>query len=324
MIPDYAGAVVIPNNNFFASRNGYTPKYIILHGTAGGTSAVAIGNYFASTQGGANPVSSHYIIGTDGTVVQTVSEANGAYGNGGFSAGHDAFWNTAVNPNLTTISIEHCKPSSDNSDVLTTAQYAASKALVKDICKRWDIPMRMADASGGITGHYSLDPVERSRCPGPYPWQDLITSLQEGSSMLELTDALVAKYFKDGGNGTWKCVNGNVLQGANLTFYRSYGGPALFGLPLHNEFYPAQYSGTAIASCERGLITYDPSRKIDPCPMPGPCYLLHIDSGIGQQILLQNGLAVLQAQINTLQSQLAAYKTLGGQIVTQVQKLLAS
>jgi N-acetylmuramoyl-L-alanine amidase len=288
---DQAGALWVPNGNAFVGRDGLKPRYVILHGTAGGTSAQAIANYFASTQGGNNPVSATYVIGTDGTIVQCNSEADGAWANGVFSNGHDSWWDTQVNPNNITISIEHCKASSDNSDALTQPQQAASFKLIHDICQRWNIPMRLADADGGITGHFSIDPVNRSRCPGTYPWDELWAFLKGAGgteTMLDLTDPVVQTFFTDGGNGSWKCKkNGVILFGGNLSFYRSKGGPALFGLPLANELYPSQYPGTAIVPCERVLIVYDPERKIDNPPIHGSGYLLHINSEIGQKLLMQ-------------------------------------
>jgi hypothetical protein len=173
----------IPNNNYFANRSGLKPRYVIIHGTAGGTSAQAIANYFVSTQGTPNPVSSNYVAGQDGAIVRCVDEANGAFANGYLSPGHDAFWNESINPNLITISIEHCNPANDNSAPLTTAQKAASFALIRDICQRNNIPMRVADANGGITVHFSIDPVNRLRCPGNYPWPALWAYLKGNNTV---------------------------------------------------------------------------------------------------------------------------------------------
>lgn len=198
--------IAILNSNCFPGRSGQTAKWLILHGTGGGTSAQAIANYFLSTQGGNNPVSSHYVIGVDGEVVQCVRETDGAYANGYLSAGHDSWWTTAINPNNQTISIEHCKPSTDNSDALTPGQQQASFALIKDICARNHIPMRPADAQGGITGHYSIDPVNRARCPGTYPWSDLWTFLG-GISMT----TQVPIGWKDDGN-TLTAPNGVAVR----------------------------------------------------------------------------------------------------------------
>lgn len=132
--------------------------------------------------------------------------------------------------------------------------------------------------------------------------------------MLDLTDPVVSRYFVDGGNSTWKCtVTGAVMLGGNLTFYRSNGGPALLGLPLSNEIYLKQYPNTAIVPCERALIVYDPNRVIDHPPIDGPCYLLHINQGLGQQIVakaltdpLQTQIAALQAQIKAIPSTVGA------------------
>src|SRR2546429_173241 len=101
---DYKGAIWIGNNNFFPDSG--KKKFIILHGTAGGSSAQGIASYFRSTEGGNNPVSSHYVIGQDGAIVQTVAEKDGAWANGIVT---NSSW--GGNPNTYTISIEHVKAS---------------------------------------------------------------------------------------------------------------------------------------------------------------------------------------------------------------------
>jgi N-acetyl-anhydromuramyl-L-alanine amidase AmpD len=291
-MPDEAGVTWIPNQNFFLDRNGLQPHYVILHGTAGGTSAVGIANYFVSTQDTANPVTSHYIIGTAGEVVQTVSEKDGAWGNGVLSTGHAAFWNESINPNNITISIEHCKPSLDNSDTLTAKQQAASFKLVYDICQRWQIPMHDADASGGITGHFSIDPINRSNCPGPYPWDALwayLNSQGEEPVKINLNTAGVSNFFAAGANGHWLCKNTNMLiGGAILTFYQQFGnyglcGVTYLGLPLSNEI-AAKISGhpeVVYQRFERGVLAYDPSNVLDSPPGAGDVYCMHVDKGIG-------------------------------------------
>ena len=199
------GVRSIQNTNFFLHRNGYKPRWLILHGTAGGESAQGIASYFQSTQGTNNPVSAHYVIGQDGTVVQCCSEEDGAYANGILSNGHDAWWANEPNPNLVTISIEHVKRSTDNSDALTSAQQAVSFKLVKDICERNAIPKRFADKNGGITGHFSLDPVSRRNCPGPYPWDALWLFLQ-GTGTQKGTTMTIPQGWHD---------NGSVLTAPN-------------------------------------------------------------------------------------------------------------
>src|SRR5262249_18217359 len=139
----------IPSTNYFPDREGHRPRWIILHGTAGFPSAEAVGYYFQRAN-----VATHYIIGRDGVIVQTVRESDGAWGNGGISEGHDVWWDRSVNPNNMTISIEHVKPSRDNSDELTEVQTYASFLLVEHICRRHDILRRYANEGGGITGHF--------------------------------------------------------------------------------------------------------------------------------------------------------------------------
>src|SRR6266702_6928108 len=107
---DYTGAIAISNSNAFIGQNN--PRFIVLHGTAGGTSAQAIANYFASTQGTSEPVSATYVVGQDGTVVQCNAESDGAWGEGYISGTsgvsgngfgnmhHDTWWDSGINPNL--------------------------------------------------------------------------------------------------------------------------------------------------------------------------------------------------------------------------------
>lgn len=179
--------IQIPSPNFWRGRTGHKPAWIILHGTAGGSSAAAIANWFCNS---AAQVSAHYVIGLEGEIIQCVQEGDTAWANGpitgpagtgGDGVHHDAWWDSGINPNFLTISIEHVKAHDDNSDALTPAQQSASFALITDICSRNDIPLHPADETGGITGHFSMDPVNRSRCPGTYPWDTLWT--QGGTTM---------------------------------------------------------------------------------------------------------------------------------------------
>lgn len=239
-MPDENGARWIPNNNYFANRNGYKPAYVILHGTAGGTSADAIANYFASTQGTAKPASSHYIIGVDGIIVQAVREQDGAWANGFLTQGHDPWWDPNINPNNITITIEHCKPSTDNSDSLTPQQQAASFKLVQHICQRWNIPMRAADANGGITGHYSIDPVNRSHCPGPYPW-DALWAFLKGANTVGIPAG-----WKDDGT-TLTAPNGlTVRAGFRDYILTNAWAPEDFPMELEHGQNPLEIGNTSL------------------------------------------------------------------------------
>ena len=298
-------AIWTPSPNFWPSRMGYAPKWLILHSTAGGGAV----NWLTNP---ASQVSAHYVIAQDGTITQLVDEEAAAWANGPLSDGHDSWWSTAVNPNLVTISIEHEKPDTTNTIPITAAQALASFQLVSRICKRWNIPARKADASGGITGHYSIDPVYRSHCPGTYPFDGLFAYLAQTHGddlrMLSLTDPM-GQHFVDAGNNRWHSKTSNVdLAYSHLDFYRKYEG--IFGVPLTNEIHLAQIAGTAIVVYERAIAIYDPlingKRRYDNPPGAGDVYLMHIDSGIGQQIVAKPLLVELQKQVEELKAEIAS------------------
>ncbi len=171
-------AIEIDVLNKSMSRNGYAPKYIVLHGTAGGSSAQNIATYFQTSNVDA---STHFVVGQDGTIVQCIPTTLAAWGNGVLTDRHATYLPPiSINPNFYTISIEHVKPSTDNSDQLTDKQQQASFTLIDCLCRYHAIPRRAGDALGGIIRHADIDPVNRSRCPGPYPFDALWTFLSEG------------------------------------------------------------------------------------------------------------------------------------------------
>ena len=96
-----------------SSRNGRKIKYVVQHGTAGGSSAENIGNFYRGTIGGNNPVSTHFVIGKDGHIVQCVPLSLSAWANGVLSRGHASFIPDDVNPNEYTASIEYVKTFSE-------------------------------------------------------------------------------------------------------------------------------------------------------------------------------------------------------------------
>lgn len=300
------GILQVLSPNCFDGRDGYTPHWLIVHGTAGFTTAQDVAKYFATA---AAQVSSHYVIGQDGAVIQCVNEESSAWGNGILDPGHDPWWVETVNPNYVTISIEHVKPHTDNSDVLTEAQKAASFALIEDICNRWDIPKREADALGGITGHFSLQPINRAMCPGPYPFDELYAYLnrnsQGGADMpLQLTDPFAKAFFQDQGGKGWYCTKtGKFIGGAIQTFYRQIQGAPR--LPLTNEL--NDVPGIAYQIFECGIIIFDPDHKVDAPPGFDRCYLVKYSDALVQRYLVQpikNQLAIAQAQITSLQQQI--------------------
>lgn len=297
---DENGARAVFNSNCFMHRNGYAAKYIILHGTGGGSSAQNIASYFASTQNTANPVSAHYIVDTNGFIIQCNNESDGAFANGyisgysgtagtnGYGNGfHDSFWDSGINPNFLTIAIEHVKSAGDNSNQLTTAQKQASFTLIQHICSRNNIPQQYADKDGGITGHYAIDPVNRALCPGAYPWEELFQFLsQDGETMLSLQQA--AEFFKEVKKDQWYCFKtDNTVEFGILNYYRTctqigLNGLSQYGLPLDAETKIPNTNYAVVQHFERGSIIYDPNREVDSVPgLTGDCYPGHIDKGPG-------------------------------------------
>jgi hypothetical protein len=323
----YPSAIWSPSPNFWPGRGGRNPQYIIVHGTAGGANASSVG-WLDDT---ASKVSAHYVITQAGQVYQLVDDINSAWANGIITAGHDAWWSTDVNPNLITLSIEHEKPDQYNNTGLTAAQALASFQLISWLCQRWNIPARPADSSGGVTGHYSIDPVDRSHCPGVYPWSGLWQYLAQTNGddlkMLSLSDPM-GKFFTDLGNNRWHCNNNKIdIAYAHLDFYRKYEG--VFGLPLTNEMYLSQLPGTSIQIYERAIAIYDP-KHVNEGSNPattiagGSCYLMRIDKGIAQQIIAKSLVSDLQNQVKQLQAQIAKQPATSQADIDALNKQLAS
>jgi N-acetyl-anhydromuramyl-L-alanine amidase AmpD len=308
---DYAGATWAPNSNFFPDTG--KKSFVILHGTAGGSSAQEIANYFVGTENTSNPVSSHYIVDQAGSVIQTVLEKDGAYGNGVVT---NPNWQD--NPNYYTISIEHVKSSTDNSDALTPAQKLASFVLIKDICTRNGIGMHDADDNTGITGHFAIDPVNRSRCPGNFPWQELWNFL--GGNTMATTN--IPTGWTDDGT-TLTAPNGKtVIQGFRSYILANNWDP--INVPLEEveasnpveEYYTQTPSGGTRQMFEYSELAWTSARGV---------YIV----GVGNELLrcradrdaAKAKVALLQAQVTQLQSQVSSLQaqvsTLQGDSVAQ-------
>lgn len=295
--------------------------WLVLHKTAGFTSAAECAAYFIA----GSDVSAHYIVGQgENEIVQCVPESRGAGANCCVSTGHAAYLPTDVNLNIKTISIEHIDPAIDNSTPLTPAQQAASFKLIRDICARHNIPMRPGDVNGGIIGHMDIDPVNRARCPGNYPWSELWSYLSSNATgdeiMLNLSDPM-GRFFQQAPGNAWSCASKNTLIGnAMLDFYRQHGG--IFGLPLTNEFGLSQYAGVTFQVFERAIQVFGALQGEVP-PGSGQVYLLQIMSGLGQQLVSKPLITSLQDQIKQLQLQVAQLQSEPTDI-TALQQQIAS
>lgn len=135
----------------------------------------------------------------------------------------------------------------------------------------------------------------------------------QGESMLQLTDPMGKCFVNvpDPHGTRWHCPETNCDSAyALLESFRANGG--IFDLPTTGEIYLQAYPGTAIQYHRRGINAYDPpdkdgKRKIDNTVVgSSACYLLRLDSGIGQQAVAKPLIAALQTQVNTLTAQVAS------------------
>ncbi len=160
------------------------PRQIVIHGTAGGN-AQNIATSWAASDGDA---SAHILINKDGSFVQGLSLDWTAWANCCLTDNPNTGgrWDRRLpigNQNAWSIAIEHCKDDTQrNSDILTPAQQATSFALCKAICEYHNIPKQVIGfgdiSNGGIIGHCNIDALNRTYCPGPYPWKELQESLK--------------------------------------------------------------------------------------------------------------------------------------------------
>lgn len=181
---EFPGSLFYPGESFSPGRRGYPIRYVVIHGTGW---PKTFDQYVADYKNGGVT----YLVGKDGRVAQFVKEADEHWGNGKVETGCDPFWRQwtttdpgsmtipgVVNPNLLTISIEHEKFSKTNAEPLTVEQQASSFALCRYLAIKYNLPAKYGNSIwGGFVGHHSMEPVTRSYCPGPYPWDELFAFL---------------------------------------------------------------------------------------------------------------------------------------------------
>lgn len=236
---DYNGALEMLVDESRVFIDAHPSSAIVIHKTAGGSSAQKIAQYFATN---AAMVSSHYVVGQDGVVVQCVLEKDGAGANCCLEGNYDNYWSqyNGQNLNLVTISIEHVDPKDDNSSPLTTAQKDASFKLVLDICKRKGI------SADNIKTHASIDPINRSRCPGNYPMDALISYVRAGGINTFMEQAALDEW-----NSFFKNTLGKTPPRTGTGIFNSWK-QRLFqegrhiGPPLTEEYASVDWSGHPI------------------------------------------------------------------------------
>lgn len=305
------------------SRQGYKIKYVVIHATAGGSSAEQIAIGFRD---GERVASAHLIIDQQGKIAQGIPLSLAAWANGVLGANRKPFIPSNINPNWYTVSIEFVKSSPDNSNALTPIQFQIGCEVVRCICDAYGIPKHPGDANGGILAHWD---ISATACPGPIPWQELWNYLagnqsqEEVPMVIDLSTPGVSNFFK-GKDPIWECTapgisNGKLIGHAILKFYREFGGNGLcglthLGLPQTNELQTGK-PGVVMQRFERAVVAWDPNHVLDRAPGSGPAYLMHITNGLGQDPRiadLQAKLLQANAENADLKEQLEA-----GNVITQ-------
>ena len=169
------------NVNHTKSRYGYYPIAIVDHIVEG----KGIYNTWAWFKNPSARVSSHFVVGEDGKVIQCVRLEDMAWCNGIISGtGYNLQIikdNPSVNPNLLTVSIEHEGLYHERHGALTPKQFNATvelhKHIIREVKRIWgyQIPLDRQH----ILGHYQLDPFGKPYCPGErFPFDELINALK--------------------------------------------------------------------------------------------------------------------------------------------------
>lgn len=207
--------------NFTKGRAGKPIQYIVVHHMAGTIEAAD-----AVFQDTVRDTSAHYGIARDGRVHQYVLETDTAYQAGVYDI------------NQRSIGIEH---EDLNADDYTELEYETSAALIRDICKRYNLPIN----ANTIRPHHAFTPTA---CPGSLDLSRLIQLANEGVEMPVLFnegDRLnlnVYHYGKD--LGRFKAAVGQEWKAAMYAIYESseFKTDALVNagdVPAINEVYGA-------------------------------------------------------------------------------------
>jgi N-acetyl-anhydromuramyl-L-alanine amidase AmpD len=150
------------SGNYGGDRSKVTT--VVVH-TSEGTAASAL-SWFGMDHkpSGQGPTSAHYLIGKDGKIYSLVPEGKIAY--------HAGNWDV----NVKSIGIELEGKSADPS-IFTVPMLASLVILVRDICRRFGIPMDRQH----IIGHNEV-PGATHTDPGKYfPWEKFMTTLTGGN-----------------------------------------------------------------------------------------------------------------------------------------------
>jgi N-acetylmuramoyl-L-alanine amidase len=148
--------VASPNHG---ERRGYSrPNCLILHYTGMPTGEAAL----KTLTDPASEVSAHYLIWEDGSIDQLVAESDRAWHAG------KAWWKGESDLNSASIGVEIVNPGHDGgSPPFPERQIAATIALARDVCTRWEI------APERVLAHSDIAPMRKQDPGEAFPWERL-------------------------------------------------------------------------------------------------------------------------------------------------------
>ena len=189
----------------YTKGNGKQNKYIVIHyvGATGGAEANC--KYFKSVN---RQASAHYFVGHQGEIWQCVEDKDIAWHCGANSYKH------AYCRNTNSIGIELCcRKKADGTWYFEDATVAAAVELVRELMKKYNIPI------GNVIRHYD---VTGKTCPEPYvrdaaAWNGFKNKLVEEKKIMVKLDNTPDAYANEAVN--WAIKNG-ILKGNEAGDYK--------------------------------------------------------------------------------------------------------
>jgi N-acetyl-anhydromuramyl-L-alanine amidase AmpD len=177
-MPDFPDATWQPISRMWTGHAGKLPRYVIIHTTQIDLSATEVAKHHEDAD-----ESVHYIIDQDAKVFQCVSEEHSSINLMELLPGSALFWSSAhidghINYRAFTIEVLFTGKQPTNK------QFVVLFVLTKNIMTRHQIPMQIACETGGVTGHFSLDPKNHPDCGRSIPYDDLQHYLQTDMLLL--------------------------------------------------------------------------------------------------------------------------------------------
>lgn len=151
-------AKIYDSPNKWGSRSGNKVYAIVIHFTGGGTKSdnfIATKNWFMNPR---SKASSHYVVNRDGKIYRFVKDGQVSWHAGLVNKPTWKYIKKNINPNLYTIGIENVAYWGQK---FTNKQYISLSNLIKDICKRHNIPINR----NRIIGHEEIDSISRKGDP---------------------------------------------------------------------------------------------------------------------------------------------------------------